>query len=58
MSAVKGSFSGREKQARSTWGYEQSLQHAAGASAVGTAEIIRRPSPRSEAPRVAPVLLT
>ena len=41
VTAVTSSFSGPAKQARSTWGHEQSLQHAAGASSVGTNEISR-----------------
>lgn len=35
VSQALGAFSGRDKAVRSTWGHEQSLQHAAGATAVG-----------------------
>jgi hypothetical protein len=44
VTKVMESFSGAFKQARSTWGHEQSLQHAAGASSVGTSEIAARRS--------------
>ena len=36
---IQQSLTGSVKAARSTWGHEQSLQHAAGASSVGTSEI-------------------
>ena len=42
---VQNSLSGAEKAARSTWAHEQALQHAAGASSVGTSEITHRSRP-------------
>jgi predicted phosphodiesterase len=54
ITAIQGSFTGKVKQERSTWGHEQAYQHAAGASSVGTSEIQSRPL----ASRPAPALLS
>lgn len=40
VTSIKGSVTGPAKQARSTWGFEQSLQHQAGATSVGSSELV------------------
>jgi len=42
VTRIQESFAGAAKMARSTWAHEQSLQHAEGASSVGTSKILRR----------------
>lgn len=40
VTSIRGSTNGPVKQARSTWGFEQSLQHQAGATSVGSSELV------------------